>query len=93
MPESGITRNGPMVYRRGIAVMRTVCLCEPDRSAGRPKPRSADLDPDVGLAWSAVIAAAIELRDFLAERGLSSFPKTTGGNGVHVVVPIARGRA
>ena len=47
-----------------------------------------DLDPGPGVAWTAVIAAAREVRARLANRSLKSFVKTTGGKGLHVVVPI-----
>ncbi|HEY3911481.1 MAG TPA: DNA ligase D [Stellaceae bacterium] len=47
-----------------------------------------DLDPDVGLPWSQVTAAALEIREALAGFGLRSFAKTTGGKGLHVVVPL-----
>ncbi|HEX3535790.1 MAG TPA: DNA ligase D [Stellaceae bacterium] len=48
-----------------------------------------DFDPDVGLPWDRVTDAAIQLREALLGIGLESFPKTTGGKGLHVVVPIA----
>jgi bifunctional non-homologous end joining protein LigD len=47
-----------------------------------------DFDPDPTVKWPAVVQAAFEMRDFLAELGLKSFTKTTGGKGLHVVVPI-----
>lgn len=54
----------------------------------KPDRITFDLDPDVGLPWPQVVAAALETRDILAELGLRSFAKTTGGKGLHVVVPV-----
>ncbi len=47
-----------------------------------------DLDPAAGVPWREISAAALELRDRLQARGLASWPKTTGGKGLHLVVPI-----
>jgi bifunctional non-homologous end joining protein LigD len=49
-----------------------------------------DLDPDEGLSWGRVVEGAYRVRDFLDELGLQSFLKTTGGKGLHVVIPLVR---
>ncbi len=47
-----------------------------------------DLDPAPGVAWKRVAAAAVDVCDLLARVGLASFVRTTGGKGLHVVVPL-----
>lgn len=47
-----------------------------------------DLDPAPELKWADVVAGARQIRDYLEELNLKSFVKTTGGKGLHVVVPI-----
>ena len=49
-----------------------------------------DVDPDVGLAWDRIIEACLTMRSRLDELGLSSWLKTTGGKGLHVVVPLSK---
>ncbi len=47
-----------------------------------------DLDPDVGLDFDEVKAAAVRLKELLGYLGLKSFPLLSGGKGIHVVVPL-----
>ena len=47
-----------------------------------------DLDPGPGTGWKDVVAAAHEVRERLAKLKLKSFLKTSGGKGLHVVLPI-----
>jgi bifunctional non-homologous end joining protein LigD len=47
-----------------------------------------DLDPDEGLDFDAVRAAAFRFRDTLKSIGLETFPMVTGGKGVHVIAPL-----
>jgi len=54
----------------------------------RPDRIVFDLDPGPNVAWSRVVDAAFLLRDSLKELALTSFVKTTGGKGLHIVVPI-----
>src|SRR3954470_21981163 len=58
-------------------------LMKPDRMV-------FDLDPDPAVPWREVMAATHATRDKLADLGLESFLKTSGGKGLHVVVPLAR---
>lgn len=47
-----------------------------------------DLDPDEGLDFEVVRAAALQFRDALRSIGLETFPMVTGGKGVHVIAPL-----
>jgi len=50
-----------------------------------------DLDPGPDVAWPQVRQAALDVRANLKSLGLVTFLKTTGGKGLHVVLPFARG--
>ncbi|MBW6632353.1 hypothetical protein KXT86_27165, partial [Salmonella enterica subsp. enterica serovar Weltevreden] len=49
-----------------------------------------DLDPGEGVPWKHVVEAAALTKGMLDELELTAFLKTSGGKGLHVVVPIAR---
>jgi bifunctional non-homologous end joining protein LigD len=50
-----------------------------------------DLDPGDGVDWPSVCEAALRLRDVLQLLGLVCWLKTSGGKGLHVLVPLAPG--
>jgi bifunctional non-homologous end joining protein LigD len=47
-----------------------------------------DLDPGEGVKPPEIVAAALDLRDKLEAIGLASFCRTSGGKGLHVVIPL-----
>jgi bifunctional non-homologous end joining protein LigD len=49
-----------------------------------------DLDPGEGVGWAAIVQGTELTRSFLEQLGLKSFLKTSGGKGLHVVVPLRR---
>ncbi|HEY9025988.1 MAG TPA: non-homologous end-joining DNA ligase [Burkholderiaceae bacterium] len=58
------------------------------RAIDRPDRIIFDLDPGAGVEWPALRDAARTLRALLDEIGLVTFVKTSGGKGLHVLVPL-----
>ena len=56
--------------------------------ADKPDFLTWDLDPDDAVPWNEVLGTALLLRDFLAERGLATMVKTSGGKGLHIVLHV-----
>ena len=49
-----------------------------------------DLDPTPEVPWTQTVEVALILKQLLDTLGLASFPKTSGGKGFHVLVPLDR---
>lgn len=62
-------------------------------SIGKPDRMTFDLDPGEGVSWADMQQGAQQLRMLLEELGLAAFLKTSGGKGLHVVVPLRRAHA
>ncbi|HSV54481.1 MAG TPA: DNA ligase D [Burkholderiaceae bacterium] len=56
----------------------------------RPDRMTFDIDPGEGVAWEQIQEAAMLVHSLLDELALPAFLKTSGGKGLHVVVPIKR---
>ncbi len=61
-----------------------------DKDFGKPDRFVLDLDPDPALPWKAMLEATQLTLTLLDELGLNVFLKTSGGKGMHLVVPLTR---
>lgn len=91
--ERYITLPGPPIGREALAGLAQMGVLEVhpwgsrNNDLDRPDRLIFDLDPDEALGWNTVTEAAAEVRTRLKAIGLESLLKTTGGKGLHVVVP------
>jgi bifunctional non-homologous end joining protein LigD len=56
----------------------------------KPDRMTFDLDPGEGVTWKVMQESTLLMGSFLAQLGLKSFVKTSGGKGMHVVVPLKK---
>lgn len=56
----------------------------------RPDQLVFDLDPGEGVEWKDVVRGAQDVHERLESAGLKTFLRTSGGKGLHVVVPLSR---
>jgi bifunctional non-homologous end joining protein LigD len=59
------------------------------RDLSKPDRMVFDLDPDALVPWREVMAATRRVRERIEDLGLEAFLKTSGGKGLHVMVPLA----
>ncbi|MBC7782085.1 MAG: DNA ligase D [Proteobacteria bacterium] len=58
------------------------------RNIDKPDRMVFDLDPGDGVSWKHMVEATALTRAFLQELGLEAWLKTSGGKGLHVIVPL-----
>ncbi|MGZ5145646.1 MAG: DNA ligase D [Burkholderiales bacterium] len=91
--------NGPTLYMMANSVRALVALVQMGALELHPFGSSApklqcpdriilDFDPDDSVSWDTLVESVHLLKTLLEELGLQTFIKTTGGKGLHVVVPI-----
>lgn len=56
----------------------------------KPDRMTFDLDPGEGVKWEVMQESTLLMGSFLTQLGLQSFVKTSGGKGMHVVVPLKK---
>jgi bifunctional non-homologous end joining protein LigD len=59
-----------------------------NRDLEHPDTIIIDLDPDTAIPWHTLAESALEVRKRLKQLSLESFLKSTGGKGLHIVIPI-----
>lgn len=74
-----------------LATLEIHCWNATTANIEKPDMLVFDLDPAPDVAWKKVVYAAKQVKDILTSMNLTSFVKTTGGKGLHVVVPIKPG--
>ena len=91
--------DGPAVYMMANSTEAVVALLQSGalefhpwgstaNKLGHPDRITFDFDPDDGLGYRDVVEAVRMVRQLLEKLGLRCFLKTTGGKGLHIVVPI-----
>lgn len=61
-----------------------------DDDLEHPDELRIDLDPGPGVAWDDVRKVSLEVKNLFDEKGIESYPKTSGSRGMHILVRIER---
>ncbi|HEY1986385.1 MAG TPA: DNA ligase D [Terracidiphilus sp.] len=89
-PEPYITLSQPqaVVELAQIGVLEVHPWGSRNESLEHPDQIIFDLDPDEAIPWQTLASSALEIRKRLKALNLTCFVKSTGGKGLHVVIPI-----
>jgi bifunctional non-homologous end joining protein LigD len=77
-----------LLWVANLASIELHVLLSKAKHQHRPTTMVFDLDPGPGVTLRECAAVGIRMRDFLAQLNLQSFPKTSGGKGLHLYVPL-----
>ncbi len=87
-PYITLSKADAIVQLAQIAVLEVHPWGSRNETMEQPDRIIIDLDPDAAIDWKTLAASAQEVRKRWKALGLKSFVKTTGGKGLHVVVPV-----
>jgi DNA ligase D-like protein (predicted polymerase) len=82
------TETAAVIWAANLGTLRFHPTTARRGALDRPDRLPIDLDPQPGTDFADAVEVALELRGLLADHGLSGYPKTSGGRGLHVLVPI-----
>ena len=88
--ESDVFRFSDEFDAPGHDITLSACKLGLEGSIGKPDRTTFDLDPNEGVRWATIQEATKLVRVLHEELELRSFVKTSGGKGLHVVVPIRK---
>lgn len=87
-PMLEIDSSGALVGAAQMNVVELHTWNSTTRAIDKPDRIVFDLDPGKGITWAQILEATDLMHRFLEMLGLASFVKTSGGKGLHIVVPI-----
>jgi bifunctional non-homologous end joining protein LigD len=83
-----VTEEAGLIWLANLACIELHQVSSRAPNLDKPDYFVFDLDPPEGFAFSSVVELALEIREHLERFGYQTFPKTTGGKGIHVLAPI-----
>ena len=85
-----VNEEAALLWMANMGCIDLNAWCSRADRADRPDFALFDLDPTPEAGFAAAAEVALLVRDALAAVDLRGYPKTSGSDGVHVLVPLAR---